>query len=197
MYAGCHAIWLAEAAAGCRSGGEGCWAESGCNVCRIFPFFPATAAYARMQQKWQSLLLTGITSVTATWVTVLYSLVSWAGRSCSYTAAVGLVVQDAAGWLQAQHNQQQDQPQQQAAVQHPRHARVNLLKAAVQDVLAQLQDSSSSGGSSGFDVHIDDLLPDLLVFPPGTDLHDHPLVEQGVLILQVRIGKCKVCQTPK
>ena len=30
----------------------------------------------------------------------------------------------------------------------------------------------------------DGLLPDLLVFPPGTDLHDHPLVEAGALILQ-------------
>jgi hypothetical protein len=26
----------------------------------------------------------------------------------------------------------------------------------------------------------------VLVFPAGTDLHDHPLVESGVLMLQVR-----------
>ena len=31
----------------------------------------------------------------------------------------------------------------------------------------------------------DELLPDLLVFPPQTDLHSHPLVESGSLILQV------------
>jgi putative methyltransferase len=31
---------------------------------------------------------------------------------------------------------------------------------------------------------VDDLLPDLLAFPPGTDLHDHPLVASGALVLQ-------------
>lgn len=30
----------------------------------------------------------------------------------------------------------------------------------------------------------DGLLPDLLCFPPGTDLHDHPLVASGALVLQ-------------
>jgi putative methyltransferase len=34
-------------------------------------------------------------------------------------------------------------------------------------------------------LQVDDLLPDLLVFPPGTDLHDHPMVAAGELILQV------------
>lgn len=33
---------------------------------------------------------------------------------------------------------------------------------------------------------VDPLLPDLLAFPPGTDLHDHPLVAAGALVLQVR-----------
>ena len=89
-------------------------------------------------------------------------------------------------------------------MQHPRHARVNTLKASVQEVLVQLQQqqhstpgrkpaaavtkSSHGSGSSktaGVSVHVDELLPDLLVFPPGTDLHDHPLVTEGVLILQV------------
>ena len=31
---------------------------------------------------------------------------------------------------------------------------------------------------------VDSLLPDLLVFPPGTDLHDHPLVASAALVLQ-------------
>ena len=31
---------------------------------------------------------------------------------------------------------------------------------------------------------VDSLLPDLLVFPPGTDLHDHPLVASSTLVLQ-------------
>lgn len=101
--------------------------------------------------------------------------------------------QDAAGWLQATAQQQQPQSApQQPTVQHPRHARVNTLKADVQQVLQQLRGAgstgkhnSSAGVHGGYDVHVDELLPDLLVFPPGTDLHDHPLVEQGVLILQV------------
>jgi len=33
---------------------------------------------------------------------------------------------------------------------------------------------------------VDDLLPDVLQFPAGTDLHDHPLVADGRLILQAR-----------
>lgn len=33
---------------------------------------------------------------------------------------------------------------------------------------------------------MDDLLSDLLRLPHGTDLHDHPLVAEGSLILQVR-----------
>ena len=32
---------------------------------------------------------------------------------------------------------------------------------------------------------VDPLLPDVLVLPPRADLHDHPLVQNGSLILQV------------
>jgi putative methyltransferase len=91
-------------------------------------------------------------------------------------------------------------------VAHPRFARVNTLKATVQDVLAQLtaaaathkqqqqqqqnkphdakQRAKHASNAAAAPV-VDDLLPNLLVFPAGTDLHDHPLVQQGVLILQV------------
>ncbi|PNX75890.1 methyltransferase NSUN5-like protein, partial [Trifolium pratense] len=34
------------------------------------------------------------------------------------------------------------------------------------------------------EVQKDDLLPDLLILPPGTDLHDHPLVKNGSIFLQ-------------
>lgn len=34
-------------------------------------------------------------------------------------------------------------------------------------------------------VQADEHLPDVLRFPPGTDLHDHPLVKTSCLILQV------------
>ena len=39
---------------------------------------------------------------------------------------------------------------------------------------------------------VDPLLPDLLAFPPGTDLHDHPLVASGALVLQVG-ARCMAC----
>jgi putative methyltransferase len=114
-------------------------------------------------------------------------------------SGLSLTAQDAAGWLQATAQQQQPQSlQQQPTVPHPRHARINTLKADVQQVLQQLRGAgstgkhsssgstnSSAGAGGGYDVYVDGLLPDLLVFPPGTDLHDHPLVEQGELILQV------------
>eukprot|EP00879_Flechtneria_rotunda_P025107 GHRR01026662.1.p1 GENE.GHRR01026662.1~~GHRR01026662.1.p1 ORF type:complete len:264 (-),score=76.38 GHRR01026662.1:443-1234(-) len=44
-------------------------------------------------------------------------------------------------------------------------------------------------------VAVDDLLSDVLVFPTGTDLHDHPFVGAGVLLLQVSEGHCMVCCT--
>ena len=34
-------------------------------------------------------------------------------------------------------------------------------------------------------VHVDTLLPDVIHFPANTDLHDHPLVQNSCLILQV------------
>ena len=34
-------------------------------------------------------------------------------------------------------------------------------------------------------MQVDRHLPDVLAFPQGTDLHDHPLVKDGRLILQV------------
>lgn len=38
----------------------------------------------------------------------------------------------------------------------------------------------------GKQVSVDELLPDVLLFPAATDLHDHPLVTGSCLILQVR-----------
>lgn len=34
-------------------------------------------------------------------------------------------------------------------------------------------------------VQKDDMVPDLLVLPPGADLHNHPLVKNGSVLLQV------------
>lgn len=36
-------------------------------------------------------------------------------------------------------------------------------------------------------VQKDDLVPHLLVLPPGTDLHDHPLVMNGSIFMQVSV----------
>ena len=35
----------------------------------------------------------------------------------------------------------------------------------------------------------DPLLPDVLLFPAGADLHAHPLVQSHCLVLQVRAGR--------
>lgn len=102
---------------------------------------------------------------------------------------------NAAAWLQQQQQQPQQQQQQQMTP-HPRYARVNTLKASVADVRHQLQQQAAARPAQGTGKRqrclqepvVDELLPDVLVFPPGTDLHDHPLVQEGVLILQV--GSC-------
>ncbi|KAH1252657.1 putative 28S rRNA (cytosine-C(5))-methyltransferase [Glycine soja] len=58
----------------------------------------------------------------------------------------------------------------------PRYVRVNTLKLDVDSALLELQKKYS--------VQKDNLLPDLLILPPGTDLHDHPLVKNGSIFLQ-------------
>ncbi|KAB2610999.1 methyltransferase NSUN5 [Pyrus ussuriensis x Pyrus communis] len=35
-----------------------------------------------------------------------------------------------------------------------------------------------------FQVQNDDLVPHLLVLPPGSDLHDHPLIKDGSIFMQ-------------
>ena len=40
-------------------------------------------------------------------------------------------------------------------------------------------------GTQGQKVTVDELLPDVLLFPAGSDLHDHHLVTNGSLVLQV------------
>ena len=68
-----------------------------------------------------------------------------------------------------------------AAANRPRTARVNLLKLSVDECLFQL---SQDQRFSKIKIHIDPLIPELLVFPPNTSLHDHPLVHTGALVLQ-------------
>ncbi|ERN04823.1 probable 28S rRNA (cytosine-C(5))-methyltransferase [Amborella trichopoda] len=58
----------------------------------------------------------------------------------------------------------------------PRYVRVNSLKI---DVGCALQELAKTN-----EVKMDDLVLDLLVLPPGTDLHDHPLVLNGSVFLQ-------------
>lgn len=58
---------------------------------------------------------------------------------------------------------------------HSRHARVNVLKISTEAATRAL---------SRLRPAIDPHVPNLLVFPPGTDLHDHPMVRDGRLILQ-------------
>lgn len=61
-------------------------------------------------------------------------------------------------------------------VSRPRYVRVNTLKLDVESARLELEKQYS--------VQKDDLLPDLLVLPPGSDLHNHPLVVNGSIFLQ-------------
>ena len=64
---------------------------------------------------------------------------------------------------------------------HWRSARVNTLKVpSVKHALARLGPDLASKALR------DPLLPELLLFPPGTDLHAHEMVARGELVLQGR-----------
>ena len=68
----------------------------------------------------------------------------------------------------------------------PRSARVNLLRWSVTDALAWLAKPPTGAGVGALAARVDPVLPDVLVFAPGTDLHAHPLVDDGRLVLQSR-----------
>uniref|UniRef100_A0A0A9G961 SAM-dependent MTase RsmB/NOP-type domain-containing protein n=1 Tax=Arundo donax TaxID=35708 RepID=A0A0A9G961_ARUDO len=58
----------------------------------------------------------------------------------------------------------------------PRFLRVNTLKTTTESVMEDLNKIHM--------VDRDDMVPDMLVLPPGTDLHSHPLVTDGKVFLQ-------------
>ncbi|OWM63352.1 hypothetical protein CDL15_Pgr022097 [Punica granatum] len=58
----------------------------------------------------------------------------------------------------------------------PRYVRVNTLKLDVQSAILEL--------GKHVKVEKDGLVPDLLMLPPNTDLHDHPLVLNGSIFMQ-------------
>ncbi|XP_048533516.1 25S rRNA (cytosine-C(5))-methyltransferase NSUN5 [Triticum urartu] len=58
----------------------------------------------------------------------------------------------------------------------PRFVRVNTLKTTTGSVIEVL--------SKMHKVDKDDMVPDMLVLPPGTDMHKHPLVTDGKVFLQ-------------
>ncbi|WCJ29394.1 Ribosomal RNA small subunit methyltransferase F [Euphorbia peplus] len=61
-------------------------------------------------------------------------------------------------------------------VSKPCHVRVNTLKSDVDSSMLEL--------GKEFKVEKDDLVPDLLVLPPHTDLHNHPLILNGSVFVQ-------------
>ncbi|KAG8070318.1 hypothetical protein GUJ93_ZPchr0006g46204 [Zizania palustris] len=60
----------------------------------------------------------------------------------------------------------------------PRFLRVNTLRTTTESVIEDLNKIHT--------VEKDDLVPDMLVLPPGTDLHNHHLVMDGKVFLQVK-----------
>ncbi|XP_004761702.1 28S rRNA (cytosine-C(5))-methyltransferase isoform X1 [Mustela putorius furo] len=86
------------------------------------------------------------------------------------------------------------------ASQVPRFVRVNTLKTSPEDAVDYFkrQGFSYQGRASSLEdlralkgkcFLLDPLLPELLVFPAQTDLHDHPLYRAGHLILQDKVGQ--------
>ncbi|KAI3803226.1 hypothetical protein L1987_31375 [Smallanthus sonchifolius] len=61
-------------------------------------------------------------------------------------------------------------------VKKPRYVRVNTLKLDVETAMFELGKENV--------VQKDDMIPELLVLPPGTDLHNHPLVTNGSVFMQ-------------
>lgn len=61
-------------------------------------------------------------------------------------------------------------------VSKPRYVRVNTLKMDVDSALLELGQQNM--------VQKDNMVPDLLILPPGTDLHKHPLVMNGSVFMQ-------------
>ncbi|KAJ9702050.1 hypothetical protein PVL29_003999 [Vitis rotundifolia] len=61
-------------------------------------------------------------------------------------------------------------------VSKPRFVRVNTLKLDVESAFHELGKQNM--------VQKDDMVPDLLILPPGSDLHDHPLVRNGSVFMQ-------------
>ncbi|XP_074045543.1 28S rRNA (cytosine-C(5))-methyltransferase isoform X2 [Macrotis lagotis] len=81
----------------------------------------------------------------------------------------------------------------------PRFVRVNTLRSRLEDAVDYLKREGYGyqGRASGLEelralrgkrFCLDPLLPELLVFPPGTDLHQHPLHRAGHLILQDKVS---------
>ncbi|KZV51869.1 putative 28S rRNA (cytosine-C(5))-methyltransferase [Dorcoceras hygrometricum] len=61
-------------------------------------------------------------------------------------------------------------------LQKQRFARVNTLKMDTESVIGELRKQ--------YEVKKDDMVPDLLILQPRTDLHNHPLVFSGCVFLQ-------------
>ncbi|KAL6584414.1 putative 28S rRNA (cytosine-C(5))-methyltransferase [Orobanche minor] len=58
----------------------------------------------------------------------------------------------------------------------PRYVRVNTIKIDAEYAIRELRQK--------YEVQKDDMVPDLLILPPGADLHKNPLVVNGSIFLQ-------------
>ncbi|XP_031565177.1 probable 28S rRNA (cytosine-C(5))-methyltransferase, partial [Actinia tenebrosa] len=74
----------------------------------------------------------------------------------------------------------------------PRYVRVNLLLTSIRDVVQHFKNEGYNMLEIPQDLlkkerksfHMDEDIPDVIVFPPATDLHNHPLYLKGHIILQ-------------
>ncbi|OQS00265.1 tRNA and rRNA cytosine-C5-methylase [Thraustotheca clavata] len=111
------------------------------------------------------------------------------------------LVRDAQTELQMFFNTSKDYPKTSAAIAKvrtkenkansslPRYIRVNTLKSTVDKAVKALQ-------KNGFKPVVHPIIPELLVLPPGTNLHGHALVKSGVLFVQDLASCLPVAATP-
>ncbi|CAH2080480.1 unnamed protein product [Thlaspi arvense] len=95
--------------------------------------------------------------------------------------------------------------QQISDTSRPQYVRVNTLKLDLVSALQELRKQNMAFSanlhvegrkSNLLKVHEDDMVPDLLVLPPGVDLHSHPLVANGSIFYASKYWFCCLFQVP-
>lgn len=79
-------------------------------------------------------------------------------------------------------------------IKKPRYVRVNSLKMTLSDAISYLleegwnqRECAESTELGQNDFSLDNFVEDLLIFPSGTEFHNHPLYLDGSFVLQDKV----------